>query len=185
MKRNFQSLWSPARVLPVFLSLGKQMCIAACPEGWQNRAVSDQGRWILNVRSRHGPRVEMWGLHGEPWGRTTSLPTRHAAGPTQAWEGVMPWNLLHPSPWAPRALHSITAQDRCLQGGQSLSPSSGTSLGTGWGTAPSVGQPYLRSPCGRAASVVRGSYSARWDSRSTQVEWGHFVSNKCCFPDRR
>lgn len=191
MKRNLQSLWSPARVLLVFLSLGKQMCVAAFPEGWQNRAVSDQGRWILSMRSRRGPQVELWDLQGEPWGSTTSVPTCHTAGLTETWERVMQWSHLHPSPWATRAVHSFTAQDRCPEGGCHFSPSSGTSLVAGWGEVHweqgrgccSGCHPVAELPPWKGAPALPGTPSLCASSMGSLGPF--FILNKSCFPNHQ
>lgn len=191
MKRNFQSLWSPARVLPVFLSLGKQMCIAACPEGWQNRAVLDQ----QDVFWTRGPTVALrWscGASTESHGAGQPLcPPITPLSLTWTWGGgdaVEPSSRLsmglqncpqHHSPGPVPTGRAELVSILCHIPGYRVRKG-----------APGVGQGLLSlpSPRGGPASVVSGSCSARWDSHSVQVERGleaHFYSNKSCFPDCR
>lgn len=120
MKRNFQPLWSPARVLPVFLSLGKQMCIAACPEGWPNSAVTDQEG---EFRTR-GPAVALrWssGASLQCCGAGQPLPPAPLLGwhrPGRAWGPAGSFTVpMGPQGWAQ---HHCPA--RCLAGRAELVP---------------------------------------------------------------
>lgn len=141
MKRNFHSLWSLARVLPVFLSLGKQMCFATRPGGWQTRAVSDQqGRWILSMRSCCGASTESRVV--EP------LPMAHMPGLTQTQVGGVQGSPFPTSPWA-----TISCQ---------LAPWVSTMSQTWeWGE-----ERWNKSRAG-AASGVGSSCSARWEIHSS------------------
>lgn len=161
MKRNFQSLWSPARVLPVFLSLGKQMCIASCPEGWQNRAVTEQEEefWTWDpavaLRWSSGVSLQCCGA-GQPLAPAT-LPGWHRPG-TGWWTGLFPL--------------STASQPRCAPAGRAgLVPMLWHIPGMSEGEkrCPERGQGVLSllSPCGSAASRMRGSCTAGWGRHCT------------------
>lgn len=112
---------------PSFSQFGKTNVRCSMSRGLTKWGCCRPRRRILNMRSCCGPQEELWGLPAVLWGRRTSG-TCHTAGLALTWEGTMLWSLLH-SPHGYPGLATKSQPGLCLQGGQSLSPSSGTFLG--------------------------------------------------------